>query len=83
MIMTVSSEDYCNSLTSYSRFKTREVIVGKIGIGGNNPIRIQSMTTTDTMDTKKTVDQSILLVKTKAKSQTRLIIVVSNSNLHI
>ena len=61
--MTVSSEDYCNSLTSYSRFKTREVIVGKIGVGGNNPIRIQSMTTTDTMDTKKTVDQSIRMIK--------------------
>ena len=61
--MTVSSQDYCNSLTSYSRFKTREVIVGTIGIGGNNPIRIQSMTTTDTMDTKKTVDQSIRMIK--------------------
>ena len=61
--MTISSEDYCNSLTSYSRFKTREVIVGKIGIGGNNPIRIQSMTTTDTMDTEQTVDQSIRMIK--------------------
>ena len=61
--MTISSEDYSNSLTSYSRFKTREVIVGKIGIGGNNPIRIQSMTTTDTMDTEKTVEQSIRMIK--------------------
>ncbi len=61
--MTISSEDYCNSLTSYSRFKTKEVIVGKIGIGGNNPIRIQSMTTTDTMDTEQTVDQSIRMIK--------------------
>jgi (E)-4-hydroxy-3-methylbut-2-enyl-diphosphate synthase len=37
--------------------------VGKIGIGGNNPIRIQSMTTTDTMDTEQTVDQSIRMIK--------------------
>ena len=42
---------YCNSLTEYQRFNTREVMVGTIGIGGNNPIRVQSMTTTDTMDT--------------------------------
>lgn len=53
---------YCNSLTSYQRFKTREVKVGNIGIGGNNPIRIQSMTTTDTMDTQATVEQSIRMI---------------------
>ena len=57
------SYNYCNSLTDYSRFKTREVIVGTIGIGGNNPVRIQSMTTTDTMDTKETVEQSIRMIK--------------------
>jgi len=54
---------YCNSLFEYSRFKTREVKVGDIGIGGNNPIRIQSMTTTDTMDTIKTVEQSIRMIE--------------------
>ena len=53
---------YCNSLTNYSRFKTREVKVGNIGIGGNNPIRIQSMTTTDTMDTIATVEESIRMI---------------------
>ncbi len=53
---------YCNSLTQYQRFKTREVTVGNIGIGGNNPIRIQSMTTTDTMDTMATVEQSIRMI---------------------
>ncbi len=53
---------YCNSLTNYQRFKTREVKVGNIGIGGNNPIRIQSMTTTDTMDTQATVEQSIRMI---------------------
>jgi (E)-4-hydroxy-3-methylbut-2-enyl-diphosphate synthase len=54
---------YCNSLTGYSRFLTREVKVGNIGIGGSNPIRVQSMTTTDTMDTLKTVEQSIRIIE--------------------
>ena len=54
---------YCNSLTNYSRFKTREVNVGGVGIGGNNPIRIQSMTTTSTMDTSATVEESIRMIK--------------------
>lgn len=53
---------YCNSLTSYSRYKTREVFVGDIPLGGGNPIRIQSMTTTDTMDTIATVEQSIRMI---------------------
>ena len=54
---------YCNSLTEYSRLQVREVKVGNIGIGGNNPIRIQSMTTTDTMDTQATVEQSIRMIE--------------------
>ena len=54
---------YCNSLTSYSRFKTREVNIGGIALGGNNPIRVQSMTTTDTMDTQSTVEQSIRMIE--------------------
>ena len=53
---------YCNSLANYSRFKTREVKIGNIGIGGSNPIRIQSMTTTDTMDTIATVEESIRMI---------------------
>ena len=53
---------YCNSLFQYSRFKTREVAVGNVIIGGDQPIRIQSMTTTDTMDTIGTVDQSIRMI---------------------
>jgi (E)-4-hydroxy-3-methylbut-2-enyl-diphosphate synthase len=53
---------YCNSLTDYSRFVTREVAIGDIPMGGNNPIRIQSMTTTDTMDTIGTVEQTIRMV---------------------
>ena len=54
---------YCNSLTSYSRFKTREVMIGGIGFGGDNPIRVQSMTTTDTMDTIATVEESIRMIE--------------------
>ncbi len=54
---------YCNSLTQYSRYKTREVFIGDIPLGGNNPIRIQSMTTTDTMNTIATVEQTIRMVE--------------------
>jgi len=54
---------YCNSLTQYSRFLTREVKIGDIALGGHNPIRIQSMTTTDTMDTLGTVEQTIRMVE--------------------
>ena len=52
---------YCDRPFSYSRRRTREVMVGDVGIGGANPIRIQSMTTTDTMDTAGTVKQVIEL----------------------
>lgn len=54
---------YCNSLTTYSRYQSREVMIGGIGIGGDNPIRLQSMTTTDTMDTEATVEQSIRMIE--------------------
>ncbi len=53
---------YCNSLNTYSRFITREVTIGHIPMGAQNPIRIQSMTTTDTMDTIATVEQTIRMV---------------------
>lgn len=53
---------YCNSLTRYSRRLTREVNIGGVPLGGGNPIRIQSMTTVDTMDTMGTVEQSIRMV---------------------
>lgn len=54
---------YCNSLVSYSRRKTRVVNIGGVPMGGDNPIRIQSMTTIDTMDTKGSVDQVIRMVE--------------------
>lgn len=57
------SKSYCNSLTAYSRRKTREVNIGGVPIGGNNPIRVQSMTTIDTMDTMGSVEQTIRMVE--------------------
>jgi (E)-4-hydroxy-3-methylbut-2-enyl-diphosphate synthase len=47
----------------YQRRWTRVVHVGDIGVGGSNPIRVQSMTTTDTMDTDATVAQTVRLVR--------------------
>jgi len=54
---------YCDSLFSYSRFKTTEVNIGDVPLGANNPIRIQSMTNTDTMDTLSTVEQTLRMVR--------------------
>jgi (E)-4-hydroxy-3-methylbut-2-enyl-diphosphate synthase len=61
--VTLPSWHYSPSLTRYERWVTREVMVGPVGIGGNNPIRVQSMTTTDTMDTAATVAQSIRMIE--------------------
>src|SRR5690554_6279391 len=46
----------------YNRWLTREVAVGDVPMGGNHPIRIQSMTTVDTMDTLGSVEQTIRMV---------------------
>lgn len=48
---------YCPDLLHYSRRPTREVMVGHVGIGGNNPIRVQSMITSDTRDTPACVKE--------------------------
>jgi (E)-4-hydroxy-3-methylbut-2-enyl-diphosphate synthase len=67
--MKVNNQDkksnyiYCNSLTNYERRKTREVSIGDLPLGGENPIRVQSMTTVDTMDTERTVEQSIRMIE--------------------
>src|SRR4030095_9115657 len=50
---------YCESLTGYKRLKTKEVKIGDLLLGNFHPIRVQTMTTTDTMDTLATVEQSI------------------------
>jgi len=56
-------KDYFNkNLFKYNRRTSIPVKIGNIEIGGNNPIRIQSMTTTDTMDTNATVNQSIRMI---------------------
>lgn len=56
-------KQYCNSLVQYSRRKTIEVKIGDIPMGGDNPIRVQSMTTIDTMDTLGSVEQSIRMIE--------------------
>ena len=53
---------YCVDLLSRKRFPTLEVRIGKLNLGGENPIRLQSMTTTDTMDTHKSIEQSIRMI---------------------
>ncbi|MEN9701384.1 MAG: hypothetical protein RIR55_699 [Bacteroidota bacterium] len=58
---------YCNSLTSYQRFITRTVKIGNLTIGGGNPVRVQTMTTTDTMDTDATVAQVIKCIEAGAE----------------
>src|SRR5215472_16687010 len=52
---------YCHNPLQYRRRATREVRVGNVGIGGNNPIRVQSMITCDTMDTEASIQQTIEL----------------------
>jgi (E)-4-hydroxy-3-methylbut-2-enyl-diphosphate synthase len=54
---------YCESLTEYKRLKTREVKIGDLLLGNYHPIRVQTMTTTDTMDTIATVEQSIRCIE--------------------
>ena len=53
--------NYCESPFHYHRRKTREVQVGNVGIGGDNPIRVQSMITCDTMDTEASIQQTVEL----------------------
>lgn len=58
---------YSESLTSYKRVQTRPVKVGNLVIGGGHPIRVQTMTTTDTMDTDATVAQVIRCIEAGAE----------------
>jgi (E)-4-hydroxy-3-methylbut-2-enyl-diphosphate synthase len=55
--------NYCSNPLQYHRRATREVKVGNIGIGGDNPIRVQSMITCDTMDTEASIQQTIELAE--------------------
>ena len=54
---------YCANPLAYRRRLTREVNVGNVGIGGTNPIRVQSMITSDTMDTELSIQQTVELAK--------------------
>ncbi|MGC6455052.1 MAG: (E)-4-hydroxy-3-methylbut-2-enyl-diphosphate synthase [Coraliomargaritaceae bacterium] len=54
---------YCASRFQAIRRKTREVIIGNVGVGGDNPVRIQSMTTTNTQDVEATVAQTLALAE--------------------
>src|SRR5678816_811014 len=58
---------YCESLAEYKRLKTKEVKVGDLLLGNFHPIRVQTMTTTDTMDTLATVEQSIRCIEAGAE----------------
>ena len=53
--------NYCIDPLRYHRRATREVKVGNVGIGGDNPIRVQSMITCDTMDTEASIQQTVEL----------------------
>lgn len=52
---------YCESIYQTKRWKTREVMIGNVGVGGANPVRIQSMTTSSTRDVEATIEQIMRL----------------------
>lgn len=54
--------NYCVDVLGYKRFSTREVKVGIVGVGGENPVRVQSMTTADTMNTEGSIEESIRMI---------------------
>ncbi len=58
---------YCESLTDYRRLPTKEVRIGDLLLGNSHPVRIQTMTTTDTMDTEGTVAQTIRCIEAGAE----------------
>ncbi|MEN3369337.1 MAG: (E)-4-hydroxy-3-methylbut-2-enyl-diphosphate synthase [Verrucomicrobiota bacterium] len=55
--------NYCDNPYRYQRRATREVMIGRVGVGGTNPIRVQSMITCDTMDTEASIAQTIELAE--------------------
>ncbi|WP_309399507.1 (E)-4-hydroxy-3-methylbut-2-enyl-diphosphate synthase [Cerasicoccus maritimus] len=61
--MSLQQQPYCHSRFKAIRRQTREVMVGSVGVGGNNPIRVQSMTTSLTQDVEATVKQCIRLAE--------------------
>jgi (E)-4-hydroxy-3-methylbut-2-enyl-diphosphate synthase len=67
IILIKFMQSYTADLLNYKRLKTREVKVGNLLIGGNNPVCIQTMTTTDTMDTTATVAQTLRCIQAGAE----------------
>lgn len=63
MLIAPGHPSYAASRYAYRRRLTREVMVGGVGVGGTNPVRVQSMTTTRTQDIDGTVAQTIRLVE--------------------
>lgn len=59
-LIVVPRQKYCESTHKTVRRKTRTVMVGNVAIGSEHPIRIQTMTTTDTKDVAATVEQVLL-----------------------
>lgn len=64
--MNKKDYQYCESLSFYKRLETREIRIGNLLMGGKNPVRIQSMTNTDTNNTSATVAQIIKIAKAGA-----------------
>ena len=60
--MNYDNGDFANSLSKYSRLKTRKISVGNVTLGGDAPIRVQSMTTTDTNDVEASARQSLQII---------------------
>ncbi|MCX6263484.1 MAG: (E)-4-hydroxy-3-methylbut-2-enyl-diphosphate synthase [Bacteroidetes bacterium] len=58
---------YCNSVTQATRLKTREVSIGGLLLGNGHPVRVQTMTTTDTLNTLATVEQTIRCIEAGAE----------------
>ena len=58
---------YCNSVTQVSRLITREVSIGGLLLGNGHPVRVQTMTTTDTLNTLATVEQTIRCIEAGAE----------------
>ena len=65
--MNPQQYSFLSAVSSYQRLKTSEVTIGDLKLGHGHPIRIQTMTTTDTMDTAATVAQTIRCIEAGAE----------------
>ena len=61
--MSEKKMSYCLDLLNRVRLNTKQAVIGELYLGGESPIRVQSMTTTDTMDTEGSVEQSIRMIE--------------------